>query len=180
MVGNFYYDETSPTCLRWNVTIYAAKNHSAVCVLKGDVAGTLDNGYYRIKTEEGFVAVHRIIWRLFNGEIAEDLVIDHIDRNPKNNKISNLRLVTESVNNRNRNKSSSNRSGTTGVYIIKTSSGCAWRAAYTLLDGSRVIKSFSVAKYGYDEARGMAEKVRESGISQLNKDGAGYTENHGV
>lgn len=180
MVENFYYDETSPSCLRWNITIYAAKNYSAVCVRKGDVAGTLDNKYYRVKTDEGFIAVHRIIWRLFNGEIPDDLVIDHIDRNPSNNKISNLRLVTELVNNRNRNKSESNKSGTTGVHIIHTNFGGAWRAAYTLLDGSRVIKSFSVAKYGYDKAREMAEKVREEGITQLNTDGAGYTETHGV
>jgi hypothetical protein len=37
--------------------------------------------------------VHRLVWECFNGVIPNKLEIDHIDRNPSNNNLSNLRLV---------------------------------------------------------------------------------------
>lgn len=42
--------------------------------------------------------VHRVIWRLYNGPIPPGLEIDHIDGDPGNNNISNLRLVTHAEN----------------------------------------------------------------------------------
>jgi hypothetical protein len=46
--------------------------------------------------------IHRLIWIWHNGPIPEDRVIDHIDRDRRNNRITNLRLATSSENNRNR------------------------------------------------------------------------------
>lgn len=46
-------------------------------------------------------SLHRAVWEYHNGPIPERLVIDHIDRNPDNNQIENLRLVTQSENNLN-------------------------------------------------------------------------------
>lgn len=42
--------------------------------------------------------VHRLVWEAFNGEIKNNLTIDHIDRNPRNNKLNNLRLLTREKN----------------------------------------------------------------------------------
>lgn len=47
-------------------------------------------------------AQHRIIWEMLNGPIPEGLTIDHIDRNKKNNLISNLRLADVYLQNANR------------------------------------------------------------------------------
>ena len=45
--------------------------------------------------------VHRLIFIAFNGAIPENMVVDHIDRNPLNNNISNLRAIRQSDNIRN-------------------------------------------------------------------------------
>jgi hypothetical protein len=46
--------------------------------------------------------MHLLIWIMHYGDIPENLVVDHIDRDKSNNFIENLRLLTKSQNNRNR------------------------------------------------------------------------------
>lgn len=48
--------------------------------------------------------VHRLMWKTYMGEIPKGFEIDHIDTNPHNNHIDNLRLITrrENVNRHNR------------------------------------------------------------------------------
>lgn len=43
-------------------------------------------------------SVHRLVWKVFRGDIPKGYQIDHIDGDKKNNKLSNLRLVTPSQN----------------------------------------------------------------------------------
>ena len=45
---------------------------------------------------------YRVIWEMHHGSIPKDREIDHIDRDRKNNNLSNLRLVTRSQNMQNR------------------------------------------------------------------------------
>lgn len=67
--------------------------------LAGDKDGT---GYRRIMIGKKHYKMHRLIWIMFNGDIPEGLIVDHIDNDRGNNKIGNLRLATKSGNNRNR------------------------------------------------------------------------------
>jgi hypothetical protein len=60
--------------------------------------------------------VHRSIYLMMNGTLP-DCVIDHIDRNPMNNKIENLRPATFCENSWNRSKNTNNKSGVKGVWI---------------------------------------------------------------
>lgn len=53
-----------------------------------------DNGIHK----RIYRRVHRLVWETFNGEITNDLTIDHIDENKCNNDISNLRLLTREDN----------------------------------------------------------------------------------
>jgi hypothetical protein len=60
------------------------------------------------------VYAHRIIWKIVHGD--EPRIIDHIDGNPLNNRITNLRSVTHRENSQNMKMNRSNSTGVTGVY----------------------------------------------------------------
>lgn len=63
---------------------------------------------------------HRIIWEMHYGSIPEGKVIDHVDGDPINNVLSNLRLATRVENQRNQGVSVRNKSGVTGVCWLKS------------------------------------------------------------
>lgn len=177
----FYYDVTSESFLRWAQVRHSAKNLSWVSKKVGDHAGTFDRttGYWKTSVNGKSFLVHRIIWSLFNGEIPAGMVIDHIDRNPENNKIDNLRLVTAIINSRNSSMYSTNSSGTTGVCYWEPINRPARYSAHWREDGKLRSKTFSVAKYGKEEALKLATEYRKEMIEKLNKLGAEYSQTHG-
>ena len=68
----------------------------------GQLAGDKDGrGYRRVMLVKQHYKMHRLIWVMFNGDIPDGIVIDHIDRDITNNHIENLRLATKSENARN-------------------------------------------------------------------------------
>ena len=70
----------------------------------GKIAGSMDaRGYVRINWNRSKRLVHRVVWSLVYGDPVPP-VLDHIDRNPANNHISNLRAVSQSTNLRNNKK----------------------------------------------------------------------------
>ena len=80
---------------------YIARNHERI-------------GNYRKRTQ-----LHRAIGDRMFGGIPKNKIIDHIDRNPKNNCRENIRLATYSNNQWNRVKSRNNTSGYKGVVQLK-------------------------------------------------------------
>lgn len=88
----------------------------------GQPAGTSDSRGYKVVQFEGKLhKVHNLIYMYHYGNIAQDLVIDHIDGNPTNNRIENLRAVTLGQNLCNRKKPKHNKSGIKGVCYHKKS-----------------------------------------------------------
>lgn len=94
-----YYDETSPSCLRWKVQRGKYK--------QGDVAGSLGgDGYWQIwLTVEGVryrPKNHRVIAEWFYGiPYDQPVKVDHKDRVKTNNMFKNLRVASDQLNQRN-------------------------------------------------------------------------------
>lgn len=76
----------------------------------GEKIGYLEKRTGRVRIS--FLSVqyfaHRLAWIYEHGDIPEGLMIDHIDGDKQNNRISNLRLVTNSENMQNVPASNSN------------------------------------------------------------------------
>ena len=71
--------------LYWKIKL---NNRSPV----GSKAGFIRKDGYRMTRINGNRYLnHRLIWVLFNGDIPKGLSIDHIDGDPTNNNIKNLR-----------------------------------------------------------------------------------------
>lgn len=112
-----YYDETSPTFLRWNIETYF-KGSTTVKIQKGSIAGTIRGakGVPHVKWKGKLYKCHRVVWVVNGNELLDDHVIDHIDGNVLNNKIDNLRQVDQLINSKNCKLSKNNTSGINGVY----------------------------------------------------------------
>ena len=87
----------------------------------------------------------------------------------------NVRWANDVMQNRNKSKRVDNSSGVTGVSFAKD----RWVATWTE-NGKVRSKSYSVSKYGYDEAFEMACTFRMERLLYLNSDGAGYSDTHGL
>lgn len=127
-------------------------------------------------------SVHRIIWVLNFGSIDNNLQIDHIDGNPFNNKIENLRLVTPRVNQRNRSKNVNNKTGEHGVAYHKTSNNSGGyneyiRAVWVGTDNKQYHKDFNLKRFSsFEDAVEFAALYREL---VLVKDSS-YSQSHGI
>lgn len=138
----------------------------------------MNSGYWRVNCVEiGMVLCHLIVWQLHNGPVPEGMVVDHKDRNPANNRIENLRVVTQKVNTRNSSLHSNNRTGVNGVsYFEPKDRSPRWTASWRTLEGTLKSRAFSVGKWGDELAQLLAEETRDCEIQKLNLQGAGYME----
>lgn len=84
----------------------------------GHICGTLVKGSFRLKLSGKFYAVHRVIWALVYGYWPINM-IDHINGNPSDNRIENLREANCLENAWNSRKPSTNTSGYKGVSFCR-------------------------------------------------------------
>lgn len=78
--------------------------------------------------------VHRLMWEAAYGPIPKSFVIDHIDHNPENNRLSNLRLVSRSDNSTNRRPGLNN-----GIYPY----GGKWSAIVKVKGKRAIVGTFN-------------------------------------
>jgi len=98
---------------------------------------------------------HRIAWLLHYGQWPTN-VIDHINGNPSDNRIANLRDCTLSQNARNQKLSSRNTSGKIGVTFNKRAQ--KWRA-WIKVDKKTISLGYHYTKAEAIAARCAAEKI---------------------
>ena len=91
-----------------------------------------------------WIKAHRLAWRLQTGDWPEG-VIDHINGNDQDNRFSNLRDVTQSVNMKNQKRHSRHTSGATGVYWRKDVG--RWQAVITA-NKKNVTAAYPIARIG--------------------------------
>lgn len=83
-------------------------------------AGTLVNGYRKIKIQGKLYSAHRLAHLKMNGVMPpDDREVDHIDGNRDNNSWVNLRLVTRSQNQKNTPTSKNSKTGFKNVFPCK-------------------------------------------------------------
>ena len=97
--------------------------------LIGDTPWKDAYGYLNIAIHGKKYKVHRIIWLWYYGYMPESIV-EHKDRNPENNKIDNLREVSQSCNLKNTKVRIDNTSGIKGVHLDSFTN--KWRASISV------------------------------------------------
>ena len=95
----------------------------------------------------------KLLHRIIMGE-PEDLVVDHINGDPLDNRRENLRIVTQQQNNMNVSMNKRNKSGVAGVCWDKTSN--KWRAEIMYKK-----KSIYLGRFDNLEEAGKARKDAE-------------------
>jgi len=122
-----------------------------------------DKRHRRIERKGKQYLAHRLIWLYVYGKFPDDQ-IDHINGDPSDNRIENLRDVTNQENNKNRSKNCNNTSGHIGVCWDKDAE--KWRARIDVNGGTKHLGYFNVledavaarqaasVKYGYHKNHG--------------------------
>lgn len=121
----------------------------------GSVAGSKHNqGYLATSIDWKRYLLHRLAWLYVYAEFPTGL-IDHINRNRSDNRISNLRVVSRSENQQNHNLFKTNKSGVAGVSWTQKDN--RWRARIWLNGKTKNLGHFKT----FEEAvlaRKQAEK----------------------
>jgi hypothetical protein len=115
----------------------------------GDEAFRYDEyGYKRITVNKKNTTCHRVVWEMHNGAIPKGMCIDHINRVRDDNRIENLRLVTQSQNALNSKLKSTNTTGIKGLCLLKNpklTNGIFWQANFrgkVLYSGTNFAKAY--------------------------------------
>lgn len=100
-------------------------------MIQGSIAGSINgSGYKTITINSKTFRIQRIIWIMMFGHIPEGFFIDHINGNPLDNRLENLRLATNSQNQQNRPAPKNNTSGYRGVTWHKSANKWMARICY--------------------------------------------------
>jgi len=120
--------------------------------VEGEVAGRPTTaGHVQLSIEGKRYAAHRLVYLYVYGKMPnKTLVVDHINGNKQDNRLSNLRVVSHAQNLQNSKRSKANSSGYKGVTFEKNIG--KWRAYIT--------KNYKTTKLGFFDTKEEAYQAR--------------------
>jgi hypothetical protein len=120
--------------------LFEYKDGNLIRKKTNSIAGSIDTNGYLITSVLGKKQKnHRIIFLMHYGYLPK--IIDHIDRNPANNKIENLRAASRSLNCLNSKINKTNKSGVKNVDFLKSKK--KWRVLMQIQKKSYFFGYFS-------------------------------------
>lgn len=127
--------------------------------------GSIGNkGYYRVSLQKDGIqytkVVHRLIAQTFIPNPHNLPNIDHINQDRTDNRLENLRWVTNKDNSRNQSIAKNNTSGHQGVSFYKRGNYSYWVADWVDNQKKIKVKYFPIKKYG-DDAKQLAIDYRD-------------------
>lgn len=109
-------------------------------------------GYWQCKANNKQWKVHRLIWLWHGNILLDNMQIDHIDRNPSNNKIENLRLVTPAE----------NRQNNGGKFVrFKKKDRWQWWEAYAPRSGNNFAQTLGCYKTKEEAEKAVVKYFKE-------------------
>ena len=140
------------------IRLKSSKGHRA-----GEVAGTrMKHGHISIGYGKRKYLAHRLAWYYVNGNWPKDQ-IDHINGNPTDNRICNLRETTQAQNRQNQHKSKAGERRYMGTTFCKRAQ--KWISQCTLNGVTKYVGSFDTA----EEASKAYLKVKQDMHEYFNK-----------
>lgn len=130
------------------------------------LAGTgCRKGYRQVRINGRTHGIHRLIWAMFN-DTWPTQQIDHINGDPTDNRIENLREVSHTLNCRNKRANKNNTSGFGGVYwstgakrwrVVARDAGTRiFLGQYATFEEAVAARQRFNASHGYTERHGLA------------------------
>ena len=136
----FVVDPTSPSGLRWRVSRggVCAGSHAG-CIRKHSTYPSRSDWVVSVNSRMWMAS--RIIYCITYGEIPQDMQVDHINGNPLDNRVENLRIATPTQNSWNCKTNKRNKSGIRGVWWRESNQ--KWRVAIRTLGRRLQIGEYS-------------------------------------
>ena len=128
-----------------------------------------EEGYLYVRIFGTNYCVHRVIWTMINGDIPDGFQIDHINGNVRDNRVENLRVVSQIENSRNARRQRNNKTGLNGV-MLRSDNG-RYRVRINVTESSGKERRITV---GHFDDFFEACCARKSAENRYN-----YHENHG-
>lgn len=132
----------------------SATNFKAVGKPCGYIRRPNGKSYWSVSKDNVEYFVHRLICTMLYGDLADDLVVNHIDGNGLNNKVENLEVVTLRINSLECKDSKNSTTDHNGVIIHKDKNGNVDGAVARYPTEAHVAgsKFFALSRYGTIDA----------------------------
>jgi hypothetical protein len=113
-------------------------------------------GYCTLRVAGTIYSAHRLAWFYVHGEWPpKGIQVDHINRDPSDNRLANLRLATQAQNNANSAMRHRNKAGLKGVVFYPMTS--RWKASITIKGRGKHLGYFATKEEAHEAYKKAAQ-----------------------